>query len=292
MNNQAADVQRSATWEGDEARLDRVVAELDLARSRSRAGELIAAGAVTCDGVLAKKAGVKVTAGVEVTVTGEDRFVSRGAHKLVAAIAEFGLEPQGRVTMDLGASTGGFTQVLLEHDPKVVLAIDVGHDQMVPAIAADPRVRSIEGCNARELTAERLAELTGQNEKPSLIVADLSFISLTHILPAIARCASDDAEAAVLVKPQFEVGRVRNGIVLDPAQWESAIRTVMGAAAEHGFMTRGIAPSPILGGEGNREFLLWIARGTPGDQTEWDARITELCTVTAERSGAATGRTN
>ncbi|MBC9954500.1 TlyA family RNA methyltransferase [Leucobacter sp. cx-42] len=292
MTDGTTNLQRSAVWEGDEARLDRVVAELGLARSRSRAGELIAEGAVACNGVQARKAGLKVAAGTEVTVTGEDRFVSRGAHKLVAAIAEFGLEPKGRVAMDLGASTGGFTQVLLEHEPAVVLAIDVGHDQMVPAIAADPRVRSIEGCNARELTAASLAELTGETEQPSLIVADLSFISLTHILPAIARCASDDAEAAVLVKPQFEVGRVRNGIVLDPEQWKSAIRKVMSSAAEHGFVTRGIAHSPILGGEGNREFLLWIARGTPGDQTEWDARITELCTVAADRSEAATGRAN
>lgn len=289
---ESTELQRSAVWEGSDARLDRVIAELGLARSRSRAAELIAEGAVACDGISAKKAGMKIASGTQVTVTGEDRFVSRGAHKLVAAIAEFGLQPAGRVAMDLGASTGGFTQVLLEHDPEVVLAIDVGHDQMVPEIAADPRVRSIEGCNARELTAERLADLTGVAERPSLIVADLSFISLTHILPAIARCASEDAEAAVLVKPQFEVGRVRNGIVLDPEQWAQAIRTVMQSAAEHGFVTRGLAPSPILGGEGNREFLLWIARGTPADQTEWETRITDVCAVSADRSGAATGRTN
>lgn len=184
-------VDTEGLWNGAPQRLDRVAVELGLVRSRSRAAELIGAGGIAIDGVPATKPGAKVTAGARVSVTGDDHYVSRGAHKLVAALDEFALDATGRLALDLGASTGGFTQVLLERGANTVLAVDVGHDQLAPELRGDDRVRVVEGCNARELDADMLAELTGVADRPSLVVADLSFISLTLILPAITRCTDD-----------------------------------------------------------------------------------------------------
>lgn len=269
---------RVAVWQGDAERLDRALPELGLVRSRSRATELIAAGSVTVDGRTATKPGTRVTAGSELAVSGTDHYVSRAAHKLIAGLDRFGVEASDRLALDLGASTGGFTQVLLERGAREVLAVDVGHDQIVPELRADPRVRVVEGCNARELTATGLAEATGTGEAPSLVVADLSFISLTLILPAIARVASPDAKLILLVKPQFEVGRtgIREGIVVDPALRADAIRIVLRSAAEHGFGARGLDRSPIAGSHGNREFLAYLSREDGADPTEWEARIDEL----------------
>ncbi|GAB2562696.1 SAM-dependent methyltransferase [Leucobacter ruminantium] len=272
-----------ASWEGSPARLDRVLAELGLARSRSRASELIAEGRVRIDGAPAAKAGARVGEGSLVSVTGEDRYVSRAAAKLAAGLDRFGIDPSGRVALDLGASTGGFTQVLLERGARLVQAIDVGHGQMAEEIARDPRVRLAEGCNARDLDRAGLAGRTGIDEAPSLITADLSFISLTLILPAIDRCAADEAELLLLIKPQFEVGRVRDGVVTNPAQWAEAIRTVLDAAAGHGFGCTGLDLSPVVGGNGNREYLGAFARASAPDPTEWEGRIAELC----ERGAAA-----
>ncbi|WP_416445877.1 TlyA family RNA methyltransferase [Leucobacter sp. HNU] len=271
-------IANSAVWAGAPERLDRVLPELGLARSRSRAAELIAAGEVRLDGRVATKAGARVGSGATIAVSGADRYVSRGAHKLVAGLDRFGVDAAGRLALDLGASTGGFTQVLLERGAREVLAVDVGHDQLVPELRADPRVRAVEGCNARELTAEGLAADTGVAEAPTLVVADLSFISLTLILPAIARVAAPLAELVLLIKPQFEVGRtgIRDGIVVDPALRAEAIRTVLGSAARNGFAVRGLAHSPIAGSHGNREFLVHLSRGGDADPTEWEARIDEL----------------
>ncbi|GAA2847009.1 TlyA family rRNA (cytidine-2'-O)-methyltransferase [Leucobacter komagatae] len=264
-------------WNGAPQRLDRVAVELGLVRSRSRAAELIGAGGIAIDGVPATKPGAKVTAGARVSVTGDDHYVSRGAHKLVAALDEFALDATGRLALDLGASTGGFTQVLLERGANTVLAVDVGHDQLAPELRGDDRVRVVEGCNARELDADMLAELTGVADRPSLVVADLSFISLTLILPAITRCTDDGADLALLIKPQFEVGRVRDGVVTDPGLWRDAIAKVLAAATSNRLAVRGLAPSPIAGGEGNREFLVHLVRGEPSDPREWDERIREVC---------------
>lgn len=268
----------SAVWQGALERLDRVLPELGLVRSRSRAAELIASGDVRVDGRVATKAGARVGVGSTIAVSGNDRYVSRGAHKLIAGLDGFGIEAAGRLALDLGASTGGFTQVLLERGAREVLAVDVGHDQLVPELRKDPRVRVVEGCNARELTAEGLAADTGVVEAPTLVVADLSFISLTLILPAIARVAAPRAELILLIKPQFEVGRtgIREGIVVDPALRAEAIRTVLGSAAENGFAVQGLEPSPIAGSHGNREFLVHLSRGGDADPTEWEARIAEL----------------
>ena len=267
----------SAIWEGDPERLDRVITALGLTRSRTRAHELISSGSVTGDGDILTKPSTRIVAGMRLEVRVTDHYVSRGAHKLAAALTTFGIDPTGRVALDIGASTGGFTQVLLEHGAATVLAVDVGHEQMAAHIAAHPKVMNVEGCNARALTAEMLRDLTGITEQPTLAVADLSFISLTHILPALARTLPSGAEAVLLVKPQFEVGRVRHGIVTDPEQWAAAIRTVIHSATANGCTVRGLANSPIRGGEGNREFLLWIVHAEDHDQTEWEGRIRQLC---------------
>lgn len=270
-------------WAGDAERLDRALVELGLVRSRSRAAELIGAGTVDIDGTPASKPGARVRAGALLTVRGDDHYVSRGAHKLVAALDTFAIDPTGRLALDLGASTGGFTQVLLERGAREVLAVDVGHDQLAAEIRADDRVRVVEGCNARELDADMLARLTGVDERPSLVVADLSFISLTLILPAIARCTDDGAELALLIKPQFEVGRVRDGVVTDPGLWADAIDRVLRSAAEHGLAYRALAPSPIAGSEGNREFLVFLTRGPAADPREWEGRVHEVCAEIRER---------
>lgn len=270
-------VDAEGLWNGAPQRLDRVAVELGLVRSRSRAAELIGAGGIAIDGAPATKPGAKVTAGARVSVTGDDHYVSRGAHKLVAALDEFALDATGRLALDLGASTGGFTQVLLERGANTVLAVDVGHDQLAPELRGDDRVRVVEGCNARELDADMLAELTGVADRPSLVVADLSFISLTLVLPAITRCTDDGADLALLIKPQFEVGRVRDGVVTDRGLWRDAIAKVLAAAASNRLAVRGLAPSPIAGGEGNREFLVHLVRGEPSDPREWDERIREVC---------------
>lgn len=274
-------------WRGSTERLDRALAELGLARSRSHATELIASGSVSIDGVVAAKPGARVHTGASLTVLGGDHYVSRGAHKLVSALDTFGIDPHARLALDLGASTGGFTQVLLERGAREVLAVDVGHGQLAEVIRQDKRVRVVEGCNARNLDAAMLAELTGVDELPSLVVADLSFISLTLILPAIARCAASGADLALLIKPQFEVGRVKDGIVRGPELWAQAIDMVLASAAENGFATRGLARSPIAGGEGNREFLVHLVRTSPADPREWEDRVRELCapaTDSVERS--------
>ncbi|MGO3147748.1 MAG: TlyA family RNA methyltransferase [Leucobacter sp.] len=271
----------SKHWQGDPERLDRVLAGLELARSRSHATDLIAAGGAYIDGVLASKPGTRVHAGAEVTVHGSDHYVSRGAYKLIAALDAFSVDPTGQLALDLGASTGGFTQVLLERGAREVCALDVGHGQLAQVIRDDPRVRVVEGCNARNLDHARLAALTGTDERPMLVVGDLSFISLTLILPAIARCTGDDADIVLLIKPQFEVGRVRNGVVTDPVKWEEAILHILHAAAESGFATLGLAPSPVVGTEGNREFLVHFHRDEAPDPREWNGRVHEMCAAAA-----------
>ena len=277
---------REAEWSGDPERLDRVLPQLDLVRSRSRATELIAGGRVTVDGALAQKPGARVATGSRVSVAGEDHYVGRAAHKLLAALDAFAIDPAGRTALDLGASTGGFTQVLLERGAATVLAIDVGHDQLARVLREDARVRLVEGCNARDLTADTLAADTGIAEPPSLVVADLSFISLRLVLPAIAASAAPACDAVLLVKPQFEVGRVKDGVVVDPEQWATAIRTVIDAAHAAGFETRGIVVSPISGGTGNREFLAHFARGDEPHPREWESRIAELIAAPAPRMHA------
>lgn len=277
-------------WSGQTERLDRVLTTLGLSRSRSSAAQLITAGEVTINGALAQKSGAKVTAGDVLAVNAQREYVSRAAHKLIAALDHFEIDVADITALDLGASTGGFTQVLLERGAEMVVAVDVGHDQLDPQLRGDPRVRVVEGCNARNLTLEELRERSGVNVHVStesyvedgaarasrqpdahehsgrridLIAADLSFISLRLVIPAISTLLGPGAACVFLVKPQFEVGRtgIRDGIVTDEALARAAVADVIACAEEHQLQLQGQISSPITGEHGNQEFLTYFVQG-------------------------------
>ena len=238
---------------------------------------MISLGRVRVEGATATKSSLRVTHAQAIEVDGE-LVVSRAAHKLSAALDGFPIDPTGRLALDVGASTGGFTQILLQRGAREVIALDVGHDQLVDELRVDPRVRVVEGVNARDLTVEKLAEVSGTTETPTLLVADLSFISLRTVLPALVETVGTAGDWVLLVKPQFEVGRsgIRAGIVRDPGLRADAVRDVAAAAASLGLPTAGILSSPVPGGEGNREFLLWLSVAEGRDPTQWDRAITAL----------------
>lgn len=260
------------------SRLDATLASRGLARSRTHAATLISTGLVSVDGKQALKASMPVGDDAAITVAETDHYVSRGAHKLVAALDAFEVSVEGRLALDMGASTGGFTQVLRERGARLVLAVDVGHGQLAASIAEDPGVVAVEGFNVRHMTRETLADATGEATAPDLIVGDLSFISLELILPAVATVAAPDADVVVLVKPQFEVGRtaVRGGLVTDPATRADAVARVAWHGWDAGLGMLGIIASPILGTHGNAEFLVHMAPGRGSDPSEWTGRIDEL----------------
>jgi len=268
----------SAIWVERAERLDRVLPALALARSRSQAAELIAQHKVKLNGVTAVKSGVRVAPGTEVTVTGGDHYVSRAAQKLLTGLDTFGVSVDDVLALDVGASTGGFTQVLLERGAREVLAVDVGHDQLAERLRSDPRVRVVEGFNARDMTPETLAAATGVDEAPSVIVADISFISLELVIPAMVSVAAHRAEFVLLIKPQFEVGRlgVSGGIVTDTQLAVAAVDRVIRFAHSQGLRCQGVAASPITGEHGNQEVLVHFSRAGAEDQTEWKHRILEL----------------
>ncbi|QNO36563.1 TlyA family RNA methyltransferase [Protaetiibacter sp. SSC-01] len=252
------------------ARLDAELVRRGLARSRAIAVEAIAQGLVTVDGAPAAKASLRVGADAELAVAGADHYVSRGAHKLIGALDAFGVDPSGRVCLDAGASTGGFTQVLLERGAARVFAVDVGHGQLVREMRENPRVANLEGQNLRHLTRESPAFLSYRAELalsgwPTLVVGDLSFISLTQVLHPLLALAEPDADLLLLVKPQFEVGRggIKEGIVRDRARRQEAASTVLWSAWDAGLGALGIVDSPIPGGSGNREYLVHLRRGAP-----------------------------
>lgn len=263
------------------ARLDTELVRRGLARSRGHARSLVDAGDVSVAGVVAGKASTPVGAEVAITVREDGpRWVSRAAYKLVGALEVFGpmgLAVTGRRCLDVGASTGGFTQVLLHHGAGHVIALDVGHGQLVPELAGDPRVEDRSRTTVRGLAAE---DLGGPVE---LLVADLSFISLTLVLPTFRGVLRDKGDAVVLVKPQFEVGRTRlgkGGIVRAQGDRAWAITEVARCAIEAGLHPRALAPSPILGGEGNAEYLLWL---TPRAEESmgWEAVVRAADEVSA-----------
>lgn len=235
-----------------------------LARSRGEARELIEAGHVTVGGRVARKAASPVEDATELAVASEGpRWVGRAAHKLDHAFDHWageGLSASGRRCLDVGASTGGFTQVLLHRGAEHVVALDVGRDQLVAELRQHPRVTERSGRSVRDATPEELGTF-------DLVVADLSFISLTLVLAPIANLTREGGDVVVLVKPQFEVGRGRlskNGIVLDPRHRRSALTDVVAAAGAAGLGLRGLTRSPISGGEGNTEYLLWARSGVSG----------------------------
>ena len=259
-------------------RLDAALAARGLARSRSHAATLIADGLVSVDGRPVVKPSTAVDDSAVLAVAGADHYVGRGAHKLLAALDGFDISVEGRLALDMGASTGGFTQVLRERGARRVLAVDVGHGQLAASVAADRGVVLVEGYNVRHMTAQNLAEATGEHTAPDLIVGDLSFISLELVLPAVAAVAAPDADVVLLVKPQFEVGRtaVRGGLVTDPATRADAVARTVWSAWDVGFGMHGILTSPILGTHGNTEYLVHLVPGRGSDPSEWTDRINAL----------------
>lgn len=259
-------------------RLDAALASRGLARSRTHAATLIAEGLVSVDGRPVVKASTPVADGADITIAGTDHYVGRAAHKLLAGLDGFAVPVQDRLALDMGASTGGFTQVLRERGARKVLAVDVGHGQLAPSIAADPGVVSVEGYNVRHMTRENLTEATGETAAPDLIVGDLSFISLELVLPAAAAVAVPESDILLLVKPQFEVGRtaVRGGLVTDPATRADAVARTVWSAWDVGLGMLGILPSPILGTHGNAEYLVHLAPGRGSNPTEWLDTINRL----------------
>jgi 23S rRNA (cytidine1920-2'-O)/16S rRNA (cytidine1409-2'-O)-methyltransferase len=237
-------------------RLDELLVARGLFASRSRARDAIARRAVRIDGRPAAKAGQGVSPDAEITVDDPARdYVSRAALKLIAALDAFGFDPADAEALDLGASTGGFTQVLLERGARRVVSVDVGHGQLHEKVAADPRVTSIEGLNVRDLEESDLGGVV-----PDFLTADLSFISLKLALPPALRLTAPGARGVFLVKPQFEAGREaigKGGILRDPTKGERVAQNLRDwLDGQPGWRAVGFVPSPIEGGDGNREYLL------------------------------------
>jgi 23S rRNA (cytidine1920-2'-O)/16S rRNA (cytidine1409-2'-O)-methyltransferase len=247
-------------------RLDAELVRRGLARSREQAAALVAAGRVEVRGSTAAKPAAMVDPADPVRVVGGDpsaEFASRGGHKLAGALAAFGpagLLVAGRRCLDAGASTGGFTDVLLRAGAAQVVAVDVGYGQLAWALRGDPRVSVHDRTNVRTLSAERIGGPV------RLTVADLSFISLRLVLPALAACTAPDGDLVPMVKPQFEVGRERvgaGGVVRDPALRTAAVLDVARVAADLGLGVAGVVASPLPGPSGNVEFFLWLRRDAP-----------------------------
>ena len=238
------------------ARLDIVLVDRGLAPSRERARALILGGHVTVDGQVVSKAGAPVKPDAHVDLATPDHpYVGRGGLKLAGALDAFAVDPRGRRALDVGASTGGFTDVVLQRGAASVIAIDVGRGQLDWRLRSDPRVLVHEGVNARLLTADDVPHPV------SLVTIDVAFISLRHILPALPPFLASAADVIALVKPQFEAGRKevgKHGIVSDPAVHEAVIARVTGAAAACGLARIAMAPSAITGATGNQEFFLHL----------------------------------
>lgn len=243
-------------------RLDKELVARGLASSRTRAAQLIGDAAVSVDGRGDVKPSTPVTSAAHINVTEQTHWVSRAAHKLLGALQTFpNVDAAGTRCLDAGASTGGFTQVLLEQGAAHVTAADVGHGQLAAQLREHRRVTNSEGINLRYVQPGDLGDAF------ELIVADLSFISLRLVLDPLARLAAQDADLLIMVKPQFEVGRAllpRTGVVTDPMQRRVAVEGVITAAADAGLIAVGIARSPLAGQDGNAEFFLHLWKGPAG----------------------------
>jgi 23S rRNA (cytidine1920-2'-O)/16S rRNA (cytidine1409-2'-O)-methyltransferase len=236
-------------------RIDVLLVERGLFESRARAQAAIAAGLVTADGVPVAKASDPVSDTAELSALPAHPWVSRGGLKLAAALDHFGIEVSGQVCLDVGSSTGGFTDVLLARGAHQVIAVDVGTSQLHARLRGDARVVSLENCDIRTLVADRM------RARPSLIAVDVSFISLRLVLPPALALATRPAALVALIKPQFESpGRRKRGIVRDAALQQAVCDEIATQVASLGWTVAGTIPSPIAGGDGNREFLLYATR--------------------------------
>jgi 23S rRNA (cytidine1920-2'-O)/16S rRNA (cytidine1409-2'-O)-methyltransferase len=248
-------------------RLDALLVSRGLAQSRERASALILSGVVLVNGQPAQKAGQQVANDAEIALKAADHpYVGRGGIKLAHALDTFAVSVDGREALDIGASTGGFTDVLLKRGAARVVALDVGHGQLDRGLRNDPRVVVIERANARTLEPGDLPSLV------DIVTIDVSFISLRHIFPRVPPLLRDDADVVALVKPQFEAGRAevgKKGVVRDPAVQSRVVEAAARAAAEVGLVRAGMTESPITGDTGNREFFLYLkGRATPARVAE------------------------
>ncbi|MFJ4471523.1 TlyA family RNA methyltransferase [Streptomyces sp. NPDC089424] len=261
-------------------RLDAELVRRKLARSREHASQLIAAGRVSVGRTVATKPATQVETAAPIVVTadeGDPEYVSRGGHKLAGALEVFvpqGLAVEGRRALDAGASTGGFTDVLLRSGAAHVVAVDVGYGQLAWTLRSDERVTVKDRTNVRELTLEAI-----DGEPVDLVVGDLSFIPLGLVLPALVRCARPDADLVMMVKPQFEVGKERlgsGGVVRSPQLRAEAVCAVAGRAGELGLGVKGVTASPLPGPSGNVEYFLWLRAGAPRlDPADVDRAVAE-----------------
>lgn len=244
------------------ARLDVLVARRGLAESREAAKRLVLAGLVRVDGERVDKAGAQVGDDAVIDVQGPaEPYASRGGRKLAAALDTFKLDVRGVIAADIGASTGGFTDCLLQHGAAHVYALDVGYGQLAWELRNDPRVTVEERVNARTIKPDHFPT------KPGLLVMDVSFISVRTVFPAVAAAAAPDATAVILVKPQFEAGRAavgKGGVVRDTAARRAAVNSVTSALVSWQWNVRGETDSPVRGPAGNVEFLVWTERGAGG----------------------------
>ena len=252
-------------------RLDVELVRRHLARSREQAQELISDGLVIVGGIVATKPASQVdeTAGIKVNLDPVDDYVSRGAHKLIGALDAFDIDVAGLVALDAGASTGGFSDVLLRREIAQIYCVDVGYGQLAWKVSQDPKVTVMDRTNIRYLTPESLGT------KVDLIVADLSFISLETVLPALVSVLNPAGQVLLMVKPQFEVGKDAlgpGGVVQDNAQRIESVNKIAGKAFSLGLGTAGVVASPLPGPSGNVEYFLWLKPGSPAPQ-ESDVRL-------------------
>lgn len=238
------------------SRADQLLVERGFFESRARAQAAIAAGLVTANGAAVRRASEMVAQDAVLTAEAPHPYVSRGGLKLEGALDAFGFDPAGQVCLDVGSSTGGFTDLLLKRGARQVIAVDVGRDQLHASLRGDPRVASFEGQDIRTLAIEALPE------RPALAAIDVSFISLKLVLPAVAALLAPSAAVAALIKPQFEAGRaaLKKGIVRDEAVQQQVCEDIVALLRELGFTVAGPIPSPIEGGDGNHEFLVGARR--------------------------------
>ena len=237
-------------------RADRLLVERGLFDSRAKAQAAIAAGRVTADDALVRKASEEIAIDAHLSASPAHPYVSRGGVKLAAALDHFAFDPKGRVCLDAGASTGGFSQVLLERGAKRVYAVDVGRGQLHGSLRRQAEIVSLEETDIRALTSSRL------EARPDLLTIDVSFVSLKAVLPAATALLARPAQLVALIKPQFEAGRehLKKGIVREPAVHAAVCEDIAADVASLGWRVIGIIPSPIAGGDGNAEFLLGATR--------------------------------